>query len=137
MDEVYEYRRAPSKGAVLLAAFGVVMLLTAVIINDADHLLWLVWVSGAVTITWMILPKPVYGIKVDDKHLVLSAWRKPRHVWLDDIDHLRATNISEETNVAVVYKNGKEEGIFAADLPDIDTLIAVMATRGIPVRNAY
>ncbi len=137
MNDVYEYRRAPGKGAIWLAAFGVVLLLTAVLLNEAYHLMPMVWVAGAVTLAWMLVPKPVYGIKVDSEYLVLSAWRKPRYVRLDDIAHLRASNISEETMMAIVYKNGDEEGIFAADLPQVDTLVSVLAKHGIPVRDIY
>jgi hypothetical protein len=85
----------------------------------------------------MIVPKPIYGIKVDPEFLVLSAWRKPRFVCLEDIAYLRASDISDETNIAIVFKNGTEEGIFAADLPDTDTLVYVMAEHGIPVRGVY
>ena len=137
MNDVYEYRHAPGKGAIWLAAFGVVLLLMAVLIAEASHLMPLVWVASAVTLAWMIVPKPVYGIKVDTEFLVLSAWRKPRFVRLEDIAYLRASNISDETNIAIVFKNGQEEGVFAADLPDVDTLVYVMAEHGIPVRDIY
>ena len=115
MNEVYEYRNAPGKGAIWLAAFGVALLLMAVLIAGATHLMPLVWVASAVTLAWMIFPKPIYGIKVDPEFLVLSAWRKPRFVRLEDIAYLRASDISDETNIAIVFKNGTEEGIFAAD----------------------
>ena len=137
MNEVYEYRNAPGKGAIWLAAFGVALLLMAVLIAGATHLMPLVWVASALTLAWMIFPKPIYGIKVDPEFLVLSAWRKPRFVRLEDIAYLRASDISDETNIAIVFKNGTEEGIFAADLPDTDTLVYVMAEHGIPVRGVY
>ena len=137
MSNIFEYRRAPGKITIWLAALGVVMLLLVVVMTEADHLEWMVWTAGAVTIAWMLMPKPVYGIKIDDEYLVLSAWRKPKYVRLSDIAYLRATNVSEETNIAIVYTNGDEEGIFAADLPDVDTLVAVMAEHGIPVRDVY
>jgi hypothetical protein len=137
MNEVFEYRRAAGKGAIWLAAFGVVLLVMAVLLAEAYHLMPLVWVTGAVTLAWMIVPKPVYGIKVDGEYLVLSAWRKPRFVRLDDIAYLRASNVSEETKMAIVYRNGEEEGIFAADLPEIDALVSVMAEHGIAVRDIY
>ena len=37
----------------------------------------------------------------------------------------------------IVYRDeeAEEEGIFALDLPDEDTLVEVMAERGIPVRG--
>jgi hypothetical protein len=135
MSDVYEYRRAPGKGAIWLACIALIMLLAAVFLNDADQLMWLVWVFGAVTFTWMLIPKPVAGIRVDNEQLVLSAWRNPRHFMLDDIAHLKITEASFETTVSIVFKNGEEEPIFAGDLPDFDTLISVMAKRGIPVRD--
>lgn len=135
MSDVYEFRRAPGKGAIWLACIALIMLLAAVFFNDADQLMWLVWVFGAVTLTWMLMPKPVAGIRVDNEHLTLSAWRNPRPVLLDDIAHLKVTEASFETQVSIIYKNGDEEPIFTGDLPDFDTLIAVMAKRGIPVRD--
>lgn len=137
MNTVFEYRSAPGRGAIWLAAFGLALLLIIVILAKAYHLIWMVWVAGAIMITWMLLPKPVYGIRVDGTHLTLAAWRQPRHIPLDEIDHLRATGVSDETQIAIVYRNGEEEGIFAADLPDVDTLVMVMAERGIPVRGVY
>lgn len=137
MNEIYEYRRARGKGVIWLAAFGVVLLLFAVLLAEASYLMPLVWAASAMTVAWIAVPKPVYGIKVDTEFLVLSAWRKPRFVRLEDIAYFRASNISDETNVAIVYKNGDEEGVFAADLPNIDTLAYVMAEHGIPVRDIY
>jgi hypothetical protein len=137
MNDVFEYRHAPGKGPIWLSAFGVVLLVMAVLFAEAYHLMPLVWVTCAVTLAWMLVPKPVYGIKVDGEYLVLSAWRKPRFVRLDDIAYLRASNVSEETMMAIVYKDGEEEGIFAADLPEIDTLVSIMAEHGIAVRDIY
>jgi len=137
MNKTYEYRSAPSKGAIWLAAAGVILLLFIILITGSDDLTWMVWIFGAVTVAWMIMPKPIYGIKVDPEYFVLSAWRDPRYVRLDDIAYLRATNVSDETSIAIVYKSGEEEGIFSADLPEIDILIAVMADHGIPVRDVY
>ena len=137
MDEIFEHRVEPGKGAIWLAAFGVVLLVLAILLSQAYHLMPLVWVAAAVTITWMIVPKPVYGIKIDGEYFVLSAWRKPRYVRLDDIAYLRASNVSDETNIALVYKSGEEEPIFAGDLPDVDVLVVVLAQHGVPVRGVY
>ena len=137
MDEIFEHRVEPGKGAIWLAAFCVVLLVLAILLNQAYHLMPLVWVAAAVTITWMIVPKPVYGIKIDGEYFVLSAWRKPRYVRLDDIAYLRASNVSDETNIALVYKSGEEEPIFAGDLPDVDVLVVVLAQHGVPVRGVY
>ena len=137
MDEIFEHRVEPGKGAIWLAAFGVVLLVLAILFNQAYLLMPLVWVAAAVTITWMIVPKPVYGIKIDGEYFVLSAWRKPRYVRLDDIAYLRASNVSDETNIALVYKSGEEEPIFAGDLPDVDVLVVVLAQHGVPVRGVY
>ena len=135
MSEDYEYRRAPNKGPVWLALIGVVLLLVAVTQFGAVQLIWLVWCAAAVLIAWLILPRPVSGIRIDNDHLVLSAWRVPRPILLDDIAHLRVDETGLETQVTIVYRNGDEEAAFAGDLPDIDTLVAVLADRGIPVRE--
>lgn len=137
MHEVYEYRRAPNRGVIWLCAVAVIILICVVIISDATHLLWLVWALAAVMIFWMLLPKPVAGIRIDDEHLVLSAWRNPRRIPLDDIAYLRATSVSADCDITIVYKDGREEGAFAGDMPDLETLSYVMALRGIPVRDIY
>jgi len=135
MSDVYEYRRGPSKGPIWLAFIGVVLLLVAVVQFGADHLMWLVWAAGAVAIAWILLPQPVAGIRVDDDTLTLAAWRRPHPIPLDDIAHLRFRDTGLESEVSIMYRNGDQEEIFSGDLPDIDTLIGVMAKRGIPVRD--
>ena len=137
MNEVYEFRRAPSRGGIWLSATAVLMLIVAVSLTGSEELSWLVWGVGAATLCWMMLPKPVAGIRVDDDYLVLSAWRNPRSIRLDDIAYMRVTEASAETDIAIVYKDGREEGTFIGDMPEIESLIDVMAKRGIAVRDAY
>ncbi|MDX8351107.1 hypothetical protein [Cognatiyoonia sp. IB215182] len=137
MNEDYEYRRAPNRGVIWLAATAVILLIVATTLTGSDELSLMVWALGAMTLCWMLLPKPVAGIRVDDEYLVLSAWREPRPIRLDDIAYLRMTEASAETYLAIVYKDGTEEGVFAGDLPDIDILAEVMAARGIAVRDRY
>ncbi len=137
MNDVYEYRRAPNQWVIRLFAIAIVLLTTIVTLTDAQHLMTLVWALGAITFTWMLLPKPISGIRVDQDHLTLGAWRKPRSIPLDDISYLRVTELSAECNVTIVYKDGREEGTFAGDLPDIDELSEVMAERGIPLRDVF
>lgn len=135
MSDIYEYRRAPSKGPIWLALIGVILLLVAVIKFDMTELVWLAWVAAVVTIAWMLLPRPVSGIRIDNDHLILAAWRQPRTIALDDIAHLRIEDASLDTHVTIVYRDGSEEEVFTGDLPDVDTLIHVLADRGIPVRE--
>ncbi|PJI92566.1 hypothetical protein BC777_1419 [Yoonia maricola] len=135
MSDVYEYRRAPSRGPFWLALMGAIMLLIGVVYYDATQLAWLTWTAIAVTIAWMPLPRLVSGVRIDHTHLVLAAWRKPRPIALDDIAHLRIWESGIENTVTIVYRDGDQEEVFASDLPDIDTLIAVLANRGIPVRD--
>ncbi|MEJ8563212.1 hypothetical protein QTO30_19690 [Yoonia sp. GPGPB17] len=136
MSDVYEYRRAPNKGPVWLALIGAIMLLVGVVHYGATQFEWLAWAAAAVTIAWMLLPRPVAGIRIDSTHLVLAAWRNPRPVPLDDIAHLQIRDTALENEVTIIYRNGSEEVILSNDLPDADTLIAVLAERGIPVRDA-
>ena len=135
MSNVYEYRRAPNKGPIWLAFTGVVMLLVGVIYFEATQLQALVWVMGALLVAWLLLPQPISGVRIDNDHLTLAAWRNPRPIPLDDIAHLRVSEAGLDTQVAIVYRNGDVEDVFSGDLPDIDTLIAVLAERGIPVRD--
>ena len=137
MNETYTYRRTPSRGVVLVAALGVLLLGSVAYVTGGTRFYWAAGLAGAVTLGWALLPRPVYGIKVDDNHLTLGAWRNPRHIPLDQISHLRATNVSDETKFAVVYKDGEHEAIFSLDLPDEDTLVEIMAERGIPVRGNF
>ncbi len=135
MNDIYEFRRAAGKGAILLSFVSVVLLLMAVVIYAVSSLIWLAWVYVGLTIVWMLLPRPALGIRVDETDLTISAWNKPRSIALDDIAHLRAHEARTGTEVTVVYKDQSEEALFAGDFPDIDTLVAVMAARGIAVRD--
>lgn len=135
MNDIYEFRRAAGKGAIMLTFVAVVLLLMAVVIYAVSSLIWLAWVFAGLTIVWMLLPRPPLGIRVDDKHLTVSPWSKPRQIALDDIAHLRAHETKIGTEVTVVYKDQTDEVLFSGDFPDIDTLITVMAARGIAVRD--
>jgi len=135
MNDVYEYRTGPNQWVVRVFAILTLLLITIVVFTKAQHLMALVWGIGAATFYWMILPKPMSGICIDQHDLILAAWRKPRRVPLDDIAYLRVTEASAECSISIVYKDGREEGTFAGDMPDIDTLAVVMAERGIPVRD--
>lgn len=137
MNEVYEFRRSPNRGVIWLSAVTIAVLVSVVGYSGSGHLIWLIWALGALLILWMVLPKPVSGIRIDDNHLILAAWRQPRLIALDDIAYLRATTVSADSNVTIVYKDGREEGAFAGDMPDIETLSYVMAIRGVPVRDIY
>ncbi|MFG5383053.1 hypothetical protein [Yoonia sp. R2-816] len=137
MNDVYEYRRAPNPWVIRLSAMALILLTTFVIITEAGHLMVVVWGLAAATYCWMMMPKPVLGIRIDRENLVLGAWRKPRAIPLDDIAYLRVTEVSAETSVTIVYKDGREEGTFAGDLPEIETLSEVLAERGIPLRDIF
>ncbi|MDX8348160.1 hypothetical protein SLH49_09190 [Cognatiyoonia sp. IB215446] len=137
MNEDYEYRRAPNRGVIWLSVAAVILLIVATTLTGSEELSWLVWALGSLTLCWMLMPKPVAGIRIDNEYLVLSAWRQPRAIKLDDIAYLRVTEASAETYLAIVYKDGTEEGVFAGDLPDLETLAEVLAARGIAVRDRY
>lgn len=134
MSGIYEYRRAPSKGAVLLGTVCVLLITFAVMLTERDYLMLLAWALASATITWLAILRPVAGIRIDDDYLILSAWRTPHMIPLDDIAHLRATHVRIQTEVVIVFKDGREEGVLAADLPELTVLSKVMAERGIAVR---
>ncbi|PUB10723.1 hypothetical protein [Yoonia sediminilitoris] len=137
MNEVYEYRRAPNLWVMRLSVVSLALLIMVIALTGAHHLTALAWGLGAATLYWMLLPHPVSGIRVDDNYLVLAAWRRPRAIPLDNIAYLRITEVSAECTVTIVYKDGREEGTFAGDLPSIEALSDVMAERGIPLRESY
>ena len=137
MKEVFEYRHAPAKGVIWLSAASVALLIAAITIANLPQLTQLAWVLGPVTICWMLLPRPVYGIRVDGDYLVLAAWRHPRQIPLGKIAYLRVTEAHDEINITIVYKDGHEDSTYEGDMPDIDTLTNVMAARGIPVRGIF
>lgn len=136
MCEVYEYRRAPSYGIVWVGFASVVGLLSTVAVTQAQQLSWVAFVVAAVTIAAFLTPKTVFGIRINHRCLVLSAWRAPRSVPLADIAYLRAMRSDGESNLLIVLKDGSEERTFIGDLPDLETLAAVMAQRGIALRHS-
>ncbi|WP_342076328.1 hypothetical protein [Yoonia sp. SS1-5] len=137
MNEVYEYRRAPNPWVIRLFGIALVLLTTLVVLTQAHHLMSVIWGLTAVLVVCMLLPKPISGIRIDDDYLVLAAWRKPRPIPLDRIAYLLVTDVSAESRITIVYKDGQQEATFAGDMPDIDELSEVMAERGIPLRDNY
>ena len=95
----------------------------------------LIFALSAVLIGWMMIANPITGIRIDNEALTLNAWRRPREIPLHEIDHLRVTDWTDECDIVIVYRDGREEGTHAADMPDPDTLAEVMALHGIPVRD--
>ena len=136
MDDTFVYKHKPARAVVWLAAAATVVLGGALYWLETMDVLPLFVLFAALTLGWVFLPRPTYGIRVDDTHLTLAAWRKPRAIPLDSIAHIQASNISDEINYVIVYRDDEREGIFALDLPDEDTLVEIMAERGIPVRVA-
>lgn len=137
MNEIYEYRVAPNPWAIRIAMIAIMMLVITVSFSDRANLRYLIWSLGAVTVVWMLLPRPISGIRIDDTFLILGAWRSPRLIRLDDIAYLIVTEVSAESRISVVYRDGRIEATFAGDMPDIDTLSEVLAVRGIPLREVY
>ena len=135
MSETYVYKRKPGRGVIWLAAAVTLALCGGVYLWGAANLLPILMLFAALTAAWVFLPRPTYGIKVDGSHLTLGAWRKPRPIPLDSIAYIQASEISDEINYVIVYRDEEREGIFALDLPDEDTLVEIMAERGIPVRG--
>ena len=133
MNEVYEYRRSARRPAVWLAAAFVAFLVGKALVEPTPVVVTLLWGGAGAMLGWMLLANPIAGIRVDDDHLTLSAWRRPRQIPLADIDYLRMTHWTDDSHVTIVYKDGREEGTFAGDMPPASTLAHVMAERGIPV----
>lgn len=135
MDDTYVYKRKSGRGVVWLSIVVTVALAGAIYGLGHSDLLPVMLLFLALTVGWLFVPRPTYGIKVDDTHLTLAAWRKPRAIPLDSIAHIEASDISDEITYVIVYRDGEREGVFALDLPDEDTLVEIMAERGIPVRG--
>ena len=135
MSDAYVYKRRPGRGVIWLAGLVTAALGAMVYTAGLLDLLPVLVLFAALTLGWIFLPRPTYGIKVDNTHLTLAAWRKPRPVPLDNIAYIQAANVSDEISYIIVYKDNEREGIFALDLPDEDTLGDIMGERGIPVRG--
>jgi len=133
MNEVYEYRLARRRGAIWLAAIVIAFLLGFAVANAAPQVMMALWALTGVLIMFTLMSNPICGIRVDDEYLVLNAWRKPRLIPLVEIDYLRMTHWTDDCNVTIVYKDGREEGTISAHMPPANTLACVMAERGIPV----
>lgn len=136
MDDIFVYKHRPARGVIWLTAAAALALGAAVYWLGLTDLLTVFVLFAALALAWILRPRPVYGIKLDGTHLTLGAWRKPRPIPLDSIAYLQAKDISDEITYVIVYRDeeAEEEGIFALDLPDEETLVEVMAERGIPVR---
>ena len=135
MNDTFVYKRKRGRGAVWLAAVTAAAVGAGVWWLGLTDLLTVFALFCALTLGWIMSPRPVYGIKVDDTHLTLAAFRKPRPIPLDSIAHIQATEADDENAYVIIYRDGEKEGIFALDLPDEETLVEILAERGIPVRG--
>jgi len=133
MSEVYEYRLAKRRNAIWLASIVIAFLIGFAIANTAPQIMIGLWAVTGAAVAWSLISNPLCGIRVDDDHLVLNAWRKPRAIPLADIDYLRTSHSCDDCNVTIVYKDGREEGTVSAHMPPPATLACVMAERGIAV----
>ncbi|WP_333713228.1 hypothetical protein [Yoonia sp.] len=136
MSNSYVYKHKPGRGAVWLMAVTATLLSGGTYVVGGPELLPAAIMMIGFAAVIALRPRPTYGIKVDDTHLTLAAWRKPRPIPLDSIAYLQAAQISDEIPYVIVYRDKEREGVFALDLPDEDTLVEIMAERGIPVRTS-
>ena len=137
MFEMYEYRHAAPRPAIWLSAAVIVFLLAIWSFGGQTQLFYPVLGMIGALLAWMTLGHNAFGLRVDDTELVLSAWSRPRPIPLSEIAHLRVNaDLLDECPVTVVYKDGREEGTFAGDIPPLDVLAEVMAERGIPMYGA-
>ncbi len=135
MDEIYEYRLGFGRRLEWLAAIAAAALLSFAIDNQSPLILGAVWGLCASMIVWFLSQNKVAGIRVDETHLTLAAWRDPKEVPLANIDHFRMTHWTDDSDVVLVYRDGTEEELSASDLPGIQEFSEVMADRGIPVKD--
>lgn len=133
MSEVYEYRHAGRKSAIWLIASVTAFVLGIALVNLVPEVKTAMWAIAAIILLWSLTVKPIAGIRVDDDHLILSAWRKPRLIPLSDIAYLQSTHWDEACQVTIVMKDGTEQKAHACDMPPACTLAHVMAERGIAV----
>ncbi|MEY1556536.1 hypothetical protein AB3Y40_12965 [Yoonia sp. R2331] len=135
MFDVYEYRQSGRSQLVWLSAAVVIFLLTFGLVNEAPNIIVMVFVLAGVVLGWVLMLAPARGIRVDDAHLTLNAWSRPRQIALDDIAFLRAVHWTADSAVTIVYKDGTEESTHPRDMPDLNTLARVMANRGVKLKD--
>ena len=135
MDNVYEYKMRPKRTRTGFAAACIGFLMGWGYLTSDPRILALVWALIGMCLIWLLIKAPTAGIRVDAETLTLAAWRKPREVPLQDIDRLEVLHWTDESDVKLVYKDGKEEIIPFGDLPDMNTFTTVMMDFGVRLRE--
>lgn len=135
MLQVYEFRQSGRRSTVGLTAGVTAICMTYGIVTEVSQVLLLAFCLTGVIIGWMLMMGPVRGIRIDQQHLVLNAWRKPKLIPLADIDFVRALHWTETSEVTIVYRDGTEESTNPRDLPDINTLAREMMARRVKVKD--
>jgi len=131
MENVYEYKMRPNRKVTWFAAACIGFLFGFGLLTSDPKILGLVWGLIAVCFIWLLMKSPTAGIRVDENALTLSAWRTPRVVPLDAIQHLEIQHWTDESDVKIVFHDGNEEMIPFGDLPDMTTFSDVMIDFGV------
>lgn len=135
MEEFYEYRMAGRRRAVWLCAILIVFMIGIANQYDPPQIIWVIYAVSASMIAWMVISTPIAGIRLDHETLTLAAFRSPREVRLSEIDHVRPTHWTEESDIVLVYRDGREEVVSSGDLPSFAEFEELMIARGIPVKD--
>jgi len=131
MEHFYEYKIHPNRKLTWFAASCIGFLVGFGILTTAPHIHAVVWSLVAVCFIWLLMKSPAAGIRVDEYALTLAAFRKPRAVPLSQIDHMEIQHWTDESDVKIVFRDGREEMIPYGDLPSMNTFSEVMVAFGV------
>lgn len=135
MEDVYEYKLGVRGSAPWLSAIAISLLLGLALQDQTPKVLGAIWGLVTFMIIWFLSRHQVAGVRVDRRHLTLAAWRDPIHIPLVEIDHIRMTDWTDDSDLIVVRTTGHQDYVPSGDLPSIQLFSEVMAERGISIKD--
>jgi hypothetical protein len=133
MNEVYEYRCPGRRSIVWLIAAIQAVLLWLAVTHDAPWFIWAIWGPTSLAVAYLLLANPISGLRVDDRYLVLSPWRKPREIPLSEIARVEIRDWSDSTDVVIHLRDGGAVSTFSGDIPPSRCFESILTARGVTV----
>ncbi|MBW4708077.1 hypothetical protein KX928_09785 [Roseobacter sp. YSTF-M11] len=133
MSETYEYR-LPGRRASVWMTLAVVGLLLAVVASEvASWYIWLVWMPSMAMVLYLLLKNPISGLRLTNDMLLLSAWRNPQALLLQDIAKIRFIDWRDGSDMEVHLHSGEVIQAISSDIPPRSSFVRALHQRGIPV----
>lgn len=136
MRETFEYAARPGNGALSIAAFAGLVLLTVQLWSVMPGYVLLLFMPAlAITFAQMLLI-PTWGVSMGQTVWQVEAGHEAHSIPVANISYLWINDRTEPAEIAIVMTQGDAIALPAEALPDPLILIREATSRDIPVRHA-